>query len=65
MQFIAHKLKEHDISFNPIERRVHCFGHVINLVVKAFLWGTDAKAFEAAIISHQELHHEAEEFDTW
>ena len=37
MQYIARKLHEHDLSFNPIERRFRCFGHVINLVVKAFL----------------------------
>lgn len=52
MQFIAQKLEEHDISFNPIERRERCFGHVINLVVKAFLWGSDAEPFEAEILSH-------------
>lgn len=37
MQYIARKLQEYEIFFNPIERRLPCFGHVINLVVKAFL----------------------------
>lgn len=27
------------IKFNASDRQVRCFGHIINLVVKAFLWG--------------------------
>lgn len=65
MQHIVQRLQELDISFDPIERRLRCFGHVINLVVKAFLWGTDSEAFEAEILSHQELQREAEELETW
>ena len=34
-----------NIVFDPIKRRLCCFGHVINLVVKSFLWGTDVEAF--------------------
>jgi len=65
MQHIAKQLMEEGISFDPIERRLRCFGHVINLVVKAFLWETEAEAFEAQITNHQALHLEAEELDTW
>ena len=34
---IAAYLADHRIKFNPVERRLRCFGHRINLVVKAFL----------------------------
>jgi hypothetical protein len=33
-------------SFNPVEDRLRCFGHVLNLAVKALLWGNNADAFE-------------------
>ena len=51
--------------FDPIEHRLRCFGHVINLVVKAFLWGTDAEAFQSEIISYQQQEREVEELETW
>jgi len=34
-------------------------------VVKAFLWGTDAEAFESEIISYQQREREVEELETW
>jgi len=39
-------LAEIGIEFKPIERRLRCFGHVINLVVKAFLWGLNTEILE-------------------
>jgi len=39
-------LAELGIEFNPTERRLRCFGHVINLVVKAFLWGLNTEVLE-------------------
>jgi hypothetical protein len=36
------------LNFNGRARWVRCFGHIINLVVKALLFGHDAEAFEAA-----------------
>jgi hypothetical protein len=33
-------------SFDPVADRLRCFGHVINLVVKRILWGTDVQAYE-------------------
>ena len=35
------------LGFDPKQRRVRCFGHVINLVVRALLFGHRAEAFEA------------------
>jgi len=65
MQHIAQQLSQQGISFNPVERRLRCFGHVINLVVKALLWGTNAEAFPPEITNQQELQQEAEELATW
>jgi hypothetical protein len=36
-------------KFHGKERRGRCFGHVINLVVKAILFGKDADAFESRL----------------
>jgi hypothetical protein len=41
-----------DIPFNPISSRIRCFGHIINLVVKAFLWGNDEELFEISMESN-------------
>lgn len=65
LQYIARHLKEQDISFDPVHRRLRCFGHVINLVVKTFLWGSDAEVFEAQIASYQDLQCEVEEVEAW
>jgi hypothetical protein len=62
---IGNMLKGIGVSFDPIRRRLRCFGHVINLVVKAFLWGVDVDAFEQDIASYQELEKEVEELITW
>jgi len=43
---IAAYLAQRNIKFNPRERRLRCFGHVINLVVKAFLWGVNTEVLE-------------------
>jgi len=32
------------IQFDPKQRRLRCFGHIVNLVVKAFLYGKDPTA---------------------
>ena len=46
---ISYFLSNISISFDPIKRRLHCFGHLINLVVKSFLWGLDVEAFECEL----------------
>jgi len=49
--YIAKYLKEIGITnFDPIGSRVRCFGHILNLCVKAFLWGEDINAFERNIL---------------
>ncbi|OAA63224.1 transposase [Akanthomyces lecanii RCEF 1005] len=36
-------------GLDPSKRRIRCFGHVLNLVVKALLFGHKAEAFEADV----------------
>jgi len=48
---VAKRLRDHGFpSFDPIATRLRCFGRVLNLVVNlvvmAFLWGTNVEIFE-------------------
>ena len=63
LQSIAKYLEVLGIQFNPIEHRLRCFCHIINLTVKAFLWRTNSEAFEMEIDSHRELHYETAELE--
>ena len=65
LQHIAKYLPELGQEFNPTQRRLHWFGHIINLIVKAFLWRTDADVFEIEINSHKVLRRETEELEAW
>lgn len=65
LKYIAKHLQELGLEFNPTQRRLRCFGHIINLTVKALLWGINADAFELEINSHRELQHETEELEAW
>lgn len=65
LQHIARQLPQQDISLDSVHCRLRCFGHVINLVVKTFLWGSDAEVFEAQIGTYQDLQRETEELEAW
>jgi hypothetical protein len=41
-------------SFDPVSARLRCFGHVLNLAVKAILWGADLEAFEVDMNAAQD-----------
>ena len=47
------------------ERRLRCWGHVLNLVAKAFLFGTDADAFELEDEANTTLEREQERLMAW
>src|SRR5258706_5916960 len=36
------------VPFQPRERRLRCFGHILNLTVKAFLWGENPTVIETS-----------------
>ena len=65
LQHISSYLTAINIPFNSIQRRLRCFGHILNLVVKAFLWGEDPATFDSEINTYQELNKEAEELEAW
>jgi len=46
-------------------RRLRCLGHVINLAVKAFLFGTEYDAFEQDIESTREKSELLKELNLW
>ncbi len=48
MDTAAEELAE-ALGLDPQKRRVRCFGHVLNLVVKALLFGRKSEAFEAEV----------------
>ena len=53
------------VKFDPSERRVRCFGHIINLVVKAFLWGDQFERFEREVHTFEEIQQESELLHAW
>jgi len=65
LKYSAKHLQELGLEFNPTQRRLRCFGHIINLTVKALLWGINTDAFELEINSHRELQDETEELEAW
>lgn len=62
---ISSLLHNIDVFFDPVCQRLCCFGHVINLVVKSFLWGTDAVAFECEIAGYGDSDCQLEELIEW
>jgi len=61
MKCIQTYLQNCGIPFDPVTRRLRCFGHVINLVVKAVLQGEDPEAFEIEKTNYQALGKEKKE----
>jgi len=49
-------------SFNPVEARLRCFGHVLNLAVKAILWGKEIEAFD---LNHRDAQRELGILNEW
>jgi hypothetical protein len=47
------------------ERRLRCWGHILNLVAKAFLFGTNADAFELEDQANITLGREQERLEAW
>lgn len=51
--------------FNASERRLRCFGHIVNLVVKALLFGKDAEAFERETINAAQIEDDFKQLRAW
>jgi hypothetical protein len=46
-------------------RRTRCFGHIINLAARAFLWGEDADSFEREAFTEAAFQVEERELRLW
>jgi hypothetical protein len=51
--------------FEASVRRLRCFGHIINLVVKALLFGKDVEAFEREAISAVQIEDNLKQLRAW
>ena len=56
LALLSKMLETHHISFNPTTSRLRCLGHVINLVAKVFLYGTDN---EVEVTNSDDLEEES------
>jgi len=65
MRCIQTYVQNSGIPYYLITRRLRCFGHVINLVVKAVLWGEDPEALEIEISNYQMLEKEQKQLQAW
>lgn len=52
-----------ELKIDAVQRRVRCIGHILNLVVKALLFGKDADAFEESLVNGELLARAAH--DLW
>ncbi|XWX00665.1 hypothetical protein V2A60_008686 [Cordyceps javanica] len=48
------------LGFEPLKREVCCFGHVLNVMVKALLFGHEAEIFEAEIDGEPDFFSQSE-----
>jgi hypothetical protein len=58
------RLLSHHIDVKPAKQRLHCSGHVINLVVKAILYGVDNECMLDAALSEADYGGDSELYDT-
>lgn len=67
LQEISQIMQLHNIPpIHPVHNRLRCFGHVINLVVKGFLWGEDRIAIvNAGIEGHHSPDEEHRQLREW
>src|SRR5947199_8306000 len=74
--FMADNMSSNDICMGELtkhlgnhfgisERRLRCFGHIINLVVKALLFEKDAEAFERETIHAAQIEDDLKELRAW
>ena len=52
-------------NLDPKKRRLRCFGHIVNLAAKAFLFGNDLEAFEAKTTVAALMQQEKKALEAW
>jgi hypothetical protein len=35
-----------DMGFNPVQKRLRCIGHIMNLITKSYIFGQDTSTFK-------------------
>lgn len=60
----ALRLLSHHIDIKPAKQRLRCSGHVINLVVKAILYGVDSECLLDSALLETDYRGDSELFDT-
>ena len=62
---ITEVLQQLRTDLKPKDRRLRCFGHIVNLVAKAFLFGTEADAIDANIAVNEIREDEVKALQLW
>jgi hypothetical protein len=52
-------------DLSPKKRRLRCFGHIVNLAAKAFLFGNNPKAFETETTVAALMQQEKKALEAW
>lgn len=63
--YIMEILRQIRPDLSPTHCRLHCFGHIINLAAKSFLFGKDAEAFEIEMTVSAQLKQAEKELEQW
>jgi len=64
-QQICSYLPTMNLSFNPIDGRLQCFGHIVHPELRGFLRAENQGTFDSEIIFYEELNQESQEFKAW
>lgn len=64
LRIIGEELQSRGVVFHWQEKRLRCFGHIINLIVKAFLYGTNSNTLLIVEPDSSNLETSPEELDT-
>ena len=62
---VLHEIRPDLNALDRSKRRLRCWGHILNLAAKAFLFGQDPDAFEIEAEMNQNLSREEEDLKLW
>jgi hypothetical protein len=65
LEFIAQRSREIGIPFEPQQRRIRCLGHVLNLTVKALIWGKHSASIEQHLLAETQPEEEVQTIQHW
>jgi hypothetical protein len=65
LQYLFQLVSTHFLTSDITQRRMRCYGHILNLVGKAFLHGIDKEAFEQESDTLVSAHRLKEDLELW